>query len=123
MITGRVSKELEAAVPLAVRGPTGNQVQLEAIVDTGFTEDLTLSPSTIATLQLFFRETCEYTLADGAAVHLDVYRGIVVWDGQERSVLVTEAEGGSLVGMGLMRRQRLTMDIVEDGPVTIQSLG
>jgi predicted aspartyl protease len=36
MITGAVTADREAVIRLAVRGPAGQQQQIEAVVDTGF---------------------------------------------------------------------------------------
>lgn len=39
-----------------------------------------------------------------------------------RKVVVTEAEGGPLVGMALLQNTRFTLDVIEGGQVTIESL-
>ena len=46
----------------------------------------------------------------------------VLWHGQERDVLVLQVDGGPLVGMSLLYGNRVTLEIVEDGDVTINPL-
>lgn len=52
MITGVVNVNREAVIRLVVAGPSGQQQEIEAIVDTGFTGFLTLPPALIAALGL-----------------------------------------------------------------------
>jgi hypothetical protein len=47
---------------------------------------------------------------------------VVSWDGQDRNVMVLEANGGPLLGMSLLYGSRVTLDVVDGGPVTIQTL-
>jgi predicted aspartyl protease len=42
MIRGTVNASREAVVRLRLRGPTGVEAEIDAIIDTGFTETLTL---------------------------------------------------------------------------------
>jgi predicted aspartyl protease len=60
------------------------------------------------------------TLADGSVVVLDVYLATVLWHEQEREILVLQAEGGPLVGMGLLYGSRVVLHVVEDGEVLIE---
>lgn len=119
---GRVSAGLEAELRLDLRGPSGSQSTVTAVMDTGSSEHLTLAPGTIAALQLPIRQTAQFALADGTTVSLDMYRAEVLWDGRWRSILVTAAAGGSLFGMALLRRHRVVMDVVDGGDLTITAL-
>jgi predicted aspartyl protease len=47
MITGVVNANREATMRLVVTGPDGQQVDTEAIIDTGFTGFLTLPPASM----------------------------------------------------------------------------
>ena len=49
---GRVSSVPEAIVALQVRGPEDHEVEVEAVLDTGFTDYLTLPPEMIGSLRL-----------------------------------------------------------------------
>jgi predicted aspartyl protease len=64
MITGAVNARLEATIRLPVRDAAGQDHEIEAIVDTGFTGSLTLPPVVIAGLGLAWRSRGQAFLAD-----------------------------------------------------------
>ena len=122
MIIGQVTADQEAIIPLIVRGPHGEELDIEAIIDTGFTGFLTLSTASIASLNLVFREMSDFVLADGSMISLEVYRGTVAWDSSDHGILVLTAEGTPLVGMSMLHGSRVTLEVVDSGQVTISSL-
>jgi clan AA aspartic protease len=109
-------------VRLSVRGSSGASTDVDVVLDTGFTESLTLPPALIASLQLPPRGTADFKLADGGSVRLRVFRGSVFWQGQPRVVLVIETDGPALVGMEMLQGCRVTLDVVDGGDVTIEPL-
>ncbi len=117
-----VSGGREAVVPLAILCSGGTRVEVEAVIDTGFTGHLTLSADVIRSLALSERGFVEVALADGGTIALGVYDARVLWRGRERFVPVYEAEGGPLVGMSLLRGSRLTMEVEPGGDVMIEDL-
>ena len=52
MITGVVNANREAVISLVVIGPDGQQSEIEAIIDTGFSGFPTLPPPLVTTLGL-----------------------------------------------------------------------
>ena len=50
MIRGEVSADWEATIRLKVLGPSGQEEDVEAVIDTGFNGFLTLPPDLIARL-------------------------------------------------------------------------
>jgi clan AA aspartic protease len=122
MIIGVVKPSREAIVKIEVRGPSRTAIDIEAILDTGFTESLTLPRTLVGTLGLRFVNTDDVTLADGNIIGVDLYEGIVIWDGQEQPVIVHCLEGSPLVGMSLLYHHLLTVEAVDGGPVTINPL-
>jgi clan AA aspartic protease len=122
VITGQITADREAVLRLVVQGPSGSELEVDAVIDTGFTEFLTLPPAIIAGLGLTFRYSTPMVLADGSTALFEVYRARVEWDGSERTVLTHEADGGALVGMSLLYGSRVTMDVVDGGPLTIEQL-
>ena len=73
-------------------------------------------------LQLPFAGHRRGTLADGSVTRLDVYMATVVWHGQPRDVLISQAAGMPLIGISLLEGSRLTIDVVDGGDVTIDEL-
>jgi clan AA aspartic protease len=120
VIEGEVNADYEAVIPIKLRAADGSLHDLQAVVDTGFSGYLTLSPAEIAALQLPFRQQQMYRVGDNRQVTFDVYRGIIDWEGQERVIAVLSSDGGTLIGMRMLRGCRLFVEIVDGGPVTIE---
>jgi|SRR5579884_3009244 len=119
MITGAVNPFREAIIHLEVQGLSGQSVEIEAVIDTGYDGYLTLPAHVISALGLPWHETTSAELADGSTVLFDVYRGIVVWNGQPRRIPIDEAETTPLVGMRLLYGHTLTIQVLDGGNVTI----
>ena len=121
MITGVVNANREATIRLVVTGPTGQRRDSEAIIDTGFTGFLTLPPTIIASLGLSWLSRQSGILADGSVDIFDVYVATVTWDGQLRTVTAEAADTDPLVGMSLLDRHSLRIDVLRGGVVTISA--
>lgn len=100
----------------------GQEVQLDAVIDTGFTGFLTLPAQLIADLELPFTAVTRAELGDGSGVDMDVFEGVVRWDNQEQDIVILAAEGGVLVGMSMLSGYRLTLDVEDGGAVLIEAL-
>lgn len=122
MIEGMVNLNCEATVRLILHRVTGEQQEVTAFIDTGFTGHLTLPAAMIERLHLARRGHGRAMLADGGFHVFDVYAGTVLWNRQYRKVEVFEADTEPLVGMGLLKGHHLEMDVVENGTVRIESL-
>ena len=122
MITGMVNADIEAVIQLVVVGPNRQQRTVDPVIDTGFSGDLTLSTAVIASLSLTWLGRELGILADGSTDLFDVYSAVVLWDGQQRSIEVEAANTQPLVGMNLLHRHSLHMEVVNGGPVQISSL-
>ena len=66
MMPGFVNAFHEVIFTLRLRGSGGENVETQAILDTGFNDWLTLTPAMVQALDLPFREDAEFTLADGS---------------------------------------------------------
>lgn len=111
-MTGEINADREA-VRLTVYDAAGGEAEIKAVIDTGFTDYLTLPPHLIASLSLPFRESAEFVLADGYAVAFETYAATVIWDGAEKPIL--------LIGMSLLYGYRVIMDVVDGGSITIEA--
>ena len=127
MVQGLVNARLEAIVNLSVMGPAGEDREIDAVVDTGFTDFLTLPHETVVELGLVFSGFLTAVLADGSPKELDVFEVTVMWDGRPRHVLALSSQGAPLVGMGLMAaccgmgRHNLYVEVVNGGRVVLQA--
>lgn len=122
MITGFVTSNREAVIRIVVRGSESQETQVEAVIDTGFNGFLTLPSQLISDLALPFAGTTRATLGDGSEAHLDVFEATILWDNQERDLVVFAAEGEALVGMAMLSGYRVTLEVEDGGALTIEAL-
>src|SRR5262245_42134721 len=114
MIVGIVQRR-EALIRLMVRGPSGRQQEIEAVVDSGYTGWLTLPPVVITNLDLRWQTFGRGILADGSVSAFDVYQAKVVWDGRVRAVFADEFTATPLIGMALLRGYEYKMHVRAGG--------
>lgn len=122
MITGQVTPDREAVIPIDVRGAEEQQEDFAAVLDTGFTEYLTLSSEIIARLGLKQVHTAQVVLGDGSEVQIPVYRAEILWHDHWRLIYVHATEGGALVGMSLLYESVLKIRVIDGGEVTIEPM-
>lgn len=121
MITGVVKSD-EGRIRFTVIGRGGKRLEVEAVIDTGYTSSLTLPPEMIADLNLKWRSVDAAILADGSECLFDVYEAKLDWDGKVRGVLIDEANSDPLVGMRLLRGYEIKMQVRSKGKITIERL-
>lgn len=113
----------EAVLNVEVLSPaSAPSLQIEAVVDTGFTGHLTLPTATVEALELPIVGSAESILADGSLVLEDVCLARVLWHGGERPVRVLVADATPLLGMALLRGSELRIEVVDGGEVVIRPL-
>jgi clan AA aspartic protease len=121
MIAGEMNADLEAVIQIVVRAASG-QKQIEAVIDTGFSGDLTLPADVVAFLNLTWLGREEGVRADGSVDLFEVYRATVIWGGAARFVEVQAVNAQPLAGMTLLRGHSLRIDVVTGGAVTVHPL-
>ena len=121
MIIGRITDNQEAIIELEIVGLSRRE-KIEVVIDTGFDGYLTLPSDLINRIRLRRAGRRHAILGDGNIVVLELYRAKVLWHGEEREVPVLRTEGGPLVGMALLRGNRVILDVVTDGDVKIDIL-
>lgn len=123
MITGIVVEaRREALIRLIVKGGEGRASEVEAVLDTGFTEYLTLPQEMLDVLLMPFLRTEETVLSDGSIIASAVHEGVVIWDGRERSIEIHASETSPLLGMSLLLEHLVTLSVVDGGSVAITPL-
>ena len=120
---GNVNAAVEAKVTLNVQGENGIAEQVAFVIDTGFTDEISLPQAVISRLGLPLSGSAdEFILADGTVGNYSIYAAHVVWHGQMREVEVVNLEGDPLVGMELLLGSNLNVDAMPGGAVTITEL-
>ena len=120
MIEGVVNARYEAVVRLSLLNSSGQTRDIDAVVDTGFNGFLTLPPALVAELGLARLGQKSLMLANGARDVFDTYGVTVSWEGQSRFVDADEADAAPLLGMSMLDRHNLNIEVVDGGSVVIQ---
>ena len=68
MISGHVNSKLEAVISLSIIGLQGEVREVEAVIDTGFSDYLTLPVEVVTALGLSSIGVEQLTLADGSEI-------------------------------------------------------
>ncbi len=121
MIQGAVNAAYEAVVPLPLQAPEGWTRDIEAVVDTGYSGFLTLPPELVDELGLPFAYMGQAFLANDAEVDFDVHYATVLWDGQPRDIEADATGSTPLVGMLLLDKHSLNIEVERGGRVVIQA--
>jgi clan AA aspartic protease len=122
MVKGSIDSNGDATVPLRLYGAGAMFVEIVAVVDTGFTESLSLPTEIIELLGSERVEETPYVFGDGSVVDVDVYAVQIEWFGRRKRVLALQLEGSPLIGMTMLRGMRLTLEIEKRGKVQIERL-
>ena len=122
MIRGVVNARLEAVVRLRVRGPGSAEVEVDAVVDTGFTSSLTLPADTVEALGLTRQSGGGAILADGSVRQFDSFAAEVAWNDGWRPILVYTVGAEALLGMLLLAGHELRVEVIPGGSVAIDPL-
>jgi clan AA aspartic protease len=121
MITGQVRRR-EGVVPLKIVGSRGRTLEIQVIVDTGFTVWLTLPSEQIETLGLRRYGLGRAILGDGSLSVFEVYVGKIMWHGRIRRVRVNALDAAPMIGMSLLRGCELKMQVRRRGQVIIEPI-
>jgi clan AA aspartic protease len=122
MIHGVVNFRYELTLPLVVGNSIGEREFVNTLIDTGFDGFLSLPSEIINRLELPWRTSNIATLGDGSKTLFDFYTGIVIWDGQYRTIDIAESETEPLIGLAILRGYRLQVDNIEGGIVKVEEL-
>ena len=121
MIQGVVNDAHEAVVTLSLRGPTGRVRDIEAVIDTGYTGFLTLPTTLVTEIGLPFAYIGRAFLANDDEVSFDVHDVTVLWDGLPKHIKADATGSTPLVGMLLLDKHDLNIEVESGGRVTIQA--
>lgn len=121
MITGQVNDDDQAVVTLRFVGTNDRQLDIECVVETGFTGDIGLTGAMAEALSLTSVGSTETTVA-GATVQTNAYIATLEWHGR-RAPAVALVMPRACVGMGLLKGNVLIAtvspgQIVQITPIT-----
>jgi clan AA aspartic protease len=98
------------------------KLRIEFVIDTGFTDYLTLPQEAIDILKLEKIQVRAGRLADGSLTEFPVYAATVVWFGIPKLVPVLSAGKRPLLGTALLAQSELNIRFIPSGNVTVTSI-
>ena len=122
MIEGVVNAARQAVVTLSLSGPEGQSLEIDVVVDTGFSGFLTLPTFVVEELGLALAADDWALLADGSVVDLRAYYVTVTWDGVARNVRAYAVENVPLLGMSMLDDHDLSVRVRVGGRVLIEAV-
>jgi len=122
MIEGQINARREALIPVRIRGASGAEAEVQAVLDTGFDDHLMLPAEMIEGLGLIRQGAMPLMMADGSIVRASVFEAVVLWNGERRTISVQATKNDTLVEMRLLQGSLVTLEVVDGGAVTIESL-
>lgn len=121
MINGRVNPDLEAVIGLWLRGPQG-EIEIDVVLDTGFSGCLSLPLEIIEELGLELKSEGVGELADGSRKSFGLYEALVFWNGRLSRIPVGALDSAPLLGMTLLQGSELAIQVIAGGEVMIQEI-
>ena len=122
MISGAVDLLRKPVVTLTVFDINGQERSVQANVDTGFSDSLTLPSSAIEQLGLKLLDRSNFRIGNGALATFNTYAATIRWHSGIRQITVLESEIFPVMGVGLLWENRLSVDFVLGGAVTVAEL-
>lgn len=122
MMTGVVTARREAILRLTLHDANGQEHVYDTVIDTGYNGTLTLPPDVIAMLGLRWHRAGRAILADGSESNFNVYKGVVLWDGQPMTIRIDELDSDALVGMSLIYGYELLLPVLDGAMFTLQRM-
>src|SRR5436190_10401372 len=120
MMQGVVNPRLEATLRVQVFGPSGQMMEVVAVIDTGYSGAFSLPTAVIRALALSPLASRVVRLADRSRRVLHTYEADVLWDGQTRTLRVLQVEGDPLIGTALLKDYTLEAKFVDSGTVIVE---
>ena len=121
MMVGRV-ESLHALLPIPLRLHGQPNLSIEFVVDSGFTDYLTLPPAAVEAIGLPFLYDLPINLANDSDVTVPVYQATILWHGIERDVRVFATGRRPLLGTRLLAGHEVVIQFGENGLVTVDPL-
>jgi clan AA aspartic protease len=98
------------------------RIQVEFVIESGFTGFLSLPPYAVERLQLPYRFDQSADLADGSTIYIPIHEAEIVWQGEELVVRVLATGNRPLLGTAMLAGEELRAQFIEEGIVTVAPL-
>jgi clan AA aspartic protease len=122
LITGTVNAQRDLIVRLRIQSLIGKALDVDVVIDTGFTAVMSMPPSWVANLGLPLHSQVPMKLADGTPVWVEVYNAVLIWDGTPQHIHVYAVGDHALLGTGLLVGHDLRARVEPGGAVEIEAI-
>jgi len=116
------TRRRQGILPITFRLPRQPNLTLEFVVDTGFTEFLTLPLAAVRAMRLPFLYNHSAYLAYGSTIRMPIHAATILWNDVERQVSVLATGRRPLLGTALLDDQELRVRFRENDLVTVDEL-
>ena len=130
-MNGTMSEKLSPTIPIKFRKKNGEWQEISLLLDTGFDGEITLDASLLGKYNLETWPDHEWLTPDKVFESDDnwkpraPYTGKIELEGREREAgihMVRQHPLNGMFGTQLLKLQRLTVDVVESGAVTVENM-
>ena len=118
-IVEEVGGGLYAYAEVLLRGPSGREARLYALVDTGYNAYVSVPSEIVNHLGLSPLGTDDVILANAGTETAGIFVGEVSWGRQSINVPVHQIGDEPTIGTALLRDHKLSIDFAPDGDVQI----
>lgn len=122
MISGTVNARREAVLQLRLYGPSEAELQVDAVIDTGYTGSLVVPLAVAAALGLPPLLDSSAKLADGTVRHFPTFRVDVEWGAGRRTVVASGIGDEPLIGMTFLAGLELRIEVEPGRAVEVRPL-
>ena len=120
MTTGHIDQHGRPVIPVDLFDLQGRLHRVEAMIDTGFDDFLTLPAHLVQRMGLVWASGIPMQVATSEWVQFDAYAAAVFWLGNRLPIRVLQTQPEILVGTRLLWESELTVQFWEGGAVNVQ---
>ena len=121
MMVGEVVNR-RAILPITFVLHDRGRLNIEFVLDTGYTDYITLPTSAVSAMRFPFRHRVSVRLADGSRIEINVHVATIIWHGREIDVPVFATGNTPLLGTALLDACDLTIRFIDGSPVTVSEV-
>ena len=121
MTTGHIDQHGRPVIPVDLFDHQGRLHRVEAMIDTGFDDFLTLPAYLVQRMGLVWASRMPMQVATSEWAQFDIYAADVLWLGNRLPLRVLQTQSEILVGTRLLWESELTVQFWEGGAVNVQA--
>lgn len=112
-----VDGSLVPGISILIHWSGGEDLEVEALMDSGFSGEIALPMSVVEDLELEYAQGRIVVLADGCYHQIETFKGSVFFADEWHDVIVYSTGGNPAVGMRLLRGAKISFETVPEGSI------